>query len=121
MFSDRIYLTALSITGMMILPAYLFTGMFLWKISRRNHRAGVLTGAGCTLFCAWMIYAGGLELFLETSIFYLLGLGFYIKVLREQQADSPLMRRGHLLSAGSIAGIVVLSLAGVASVFLLFS
>lgn len=127
MFSDRLYLTALSITGMMILPAYLMTGMFLWKISRGNHRAGVLIGAGCTLFCAWMIYAGGLELFLETSIFYLFGLGFYFQVLRESRTrlkcgsvPSSCAIGPTRLSVADKAGITLLVLASAVSVFLLF-
>ena len=111
----------------MILPAYLMTGMFLWKISRGNHRAGVLIGAGCTLFCAWMIYAGGLELFLETSIFYLFGLGFYFQVLREGRTR---LKSGFVpsscaigptrLSVADKAGITLLVLASAVSVYLLF-
>lgn len=70
--ADDVYLTALNVTGMMILPAYLVSGLFLWKTSRQ------WTGLLCAVFCAWMIYAGGLTLFMQTSIFYLAGLGFYI-------------------------------------------
>lgn len=79
--ADDVYLAALSITGMMILPAYLCSGLYLWK-SGRGTRLKLL-GAGCTLFCMWMIYAGGLRLLMLTSLFYLAGVGFYIKARRE--------------------------------------
>lgn len=68
--AENVYMAALNITGMMILPAYLASGMYLWKISKRYRWLGV----GCTLFCLWMIYAGGLDLMLYSLGFYLLGL-----------------------------------------------
>lgn len=122
MFSDQLYLTALSITGMMILPSYLLSGLFLWKVSRGHHRAGVMTGGACTLFCAWMIYAGGIDLFLETSLFYLLGLGFYVKTLQERRLDRGPARPGvrdSLLSRGDMAGIALLVLSAAVSLWLL--
>lgn len=93
--AEDMYLEALSITGMMILPAYLLSGAFLWKATRRpallrdpsrsKLRRFRLTGIACTLYCLWMIYAGGLELFAGSSVFYLFGLGFFIKARREQR------------------------------------
>ena len=96
--ANNVYLAALSITGMMILPAYLFSGLYLWKTASDSdhHRliSGTgtcrnrLTAAGCVLFCMWMIYAGGLDLLIMTSIFYLFGMGFFIKVRREQNSEA---------------------------------
>lgn len=88
-YADDVYLTALNITGMMILPAYLLTGLYLWKISRRHSRGAALLGMACTLYCLWMIYAGGLDLFMETSLFYLPGLLLYRRVRHERRL------RGH--------------------------
>ena len=92
MMADDVYREALNITGMMILPAYLVSGMFLWKISKGTHRRGLLTGIGCTVFCLWMIYAGGLELFARTSLFYICGLWFYFRA-RHEKGSSPLTRQ----------------------------
>lgn len=109
--ADDVYLAALNITGMMILPAYLVSGMFLWRISCGCHRAGRIIGAGCTLFCLWMIYAGGLGLFMQTSLFYIAGLGFWLKARHE--------RGQHRLTRGEIAGLAVLAVAGAASVWMM--
>lgn len=87
--ADNVYLTALNITGMMILPCYLLSGVFLFKIERGPRR---MLGLGCTLFCTWMIYAGGIDLFLQTSIFYLFGLGLYLRA-RVEQGRPMLTRR----------------------------
>ena len=114
-WAEHVYLTALNITGMMILPSYLLSGLYLWKSSRAPHRAGVLTGAVCTLFCAWMIYAGGIGLFFETSIFYVLGLGVWFRTLRQHDARSrlslpPGVRSLVPLTRGEVAGIGALLL-----------
>ncbi len=97
LMADDVYMTALAITGMMVLPAYLSGGMYLWKVTYhpdeiRSHEPSRLlryriTGVLCTLYCLWMIYAGGLGLFLFTSVFYLAGLGFYLKVRNERRKE----------------------------------
>ena len=85
--ADDMYLTALRITGLMIIPCYFFTGLFLLK------KAGswpVRTMAVViSLFCLWMAYAGGLEDMLMTSVFYIIGTGFYIKA-RKEKPHTPL-------------------------------
>lgn len=90
-FAEDIYLYALNITGMMILPAYFFSGLFLLKIACEDYREGTLmsrharrdlgyaliTGTGCTIFCIWMLYAAGLSMLLQAICFFLAGLPLY--------------------------------------------
>jgi len=91
--ANDFYMAALSITGMMILPAYLFSGLYLWKTtlhpeqlglerSRKNMRFRI-TGIATSVFCLWMIYAGGLTLLLLTSVFYLIGSVFFVTARHE--------------------------------------
>lgn len=111
-----VYLAALSITGMMILPAYLFSALYLWRltghkgqlgtISRRRNMRFRLTAIACTLSCLWMIYAGGPELLLSTSGFYLCGLAFYVKARRDAGAPRLFSRGERVLLAVLIAGTV---------------
>lgn len=94
MLFDDIYLTALSIVGMMILPAYLTSAIYLVKISfkkggirYKNSRDEIFTkiiGIVTMVFCIWMIYAGNVTILLKTSIFYLSGIGFYLKARNEK-------------------------------------
>lgn len=107
MTADDVYMSALNITGMMILPCYLLSGMYLWKIGKGADR---FVGFGSSLFCMWMIYAGGLALFLQTSIFYLMGFGFYITARRQQ--------RRRLLSKKETAALGIIILAAVLSLLL---
>lgn len=88
--AENVYLYALNITGLMVLPAYLFSGLFLVKIARADYRCGLLTehakrgyaygltiGCCCTVFCIWMLYAAGIELLLQAVAFYLVGVPLY--------------------------------------------
>lgn len=100
MMADDVYMAALTITGMMVLPAYLSGGMYLWKISMSRSEMAVssrgtrvrclITGIFCTLYCLWMIYAGGVRLFMLTSVFYIAGSGFYLKARAQRKAEGTL-------------------------------
>ena len=84
--ADDVYLAALRITGLMIIPCYLFTGLFLWK--RADGQKVKVIAAIATVFCLWMAYAGGVADMLMTSVFYICGLGFYIRARVESGAGS---------------------------------
>lgn len=88
--AEDVYLYALNITGLMVLPAYLFSALFLVKMAANDYKNHLLAdhakrglayamsiGIGATVFCIWMIYAAGIGLLLQGIAFYLLGLPFY--------------------------------------------
>ncbi len=97
MLAEDVYMAALSITGMMVLPAYLAGGLYLWKIALRPTEIGEtqrkkliryrIVGIMCSAYCLWLIYAGGVKLFLCTSVFYIAGLGFYLKARSERRKE----------------------------------
>ena len=110
--ADDVYLAALHITGLMIIPGYFFTGLFLLK--KADNWRIMTIAIVTTVFCVWMAYSGGfLEMFL-TSLFYMLGTGFYIRTHKERQAPgTPLFTTGEkwafaALSTASIASILIL-------------
>ena len=93
--AEDVYLYALNITGLMVLPAYLFSGLFLLKIAHKDYKCKLLTehakrgyvyaltiGVGCTIFCIWMLYAAGIGLLLQAVAFYIVGLPLYKRVKR---------------------------------------
>ncbi len=120
---EDVYLAAISITGMMILPAYLVSGMFLWKISLRpgglctNDRKNILKcrtiAIFCTLFCGWMIYAGGLDLFMKTSLFYLAGFIFYFQAWRDHRSENI-----PLFTAYERVGFIAIIILAIISLFI---
>lgn len=110
--SDDVYLAALQITGLMIVPCYFFTTLFslkkaeTWKIKTLS--------AIATVFCLWMAYAGGLLNMFMTSVFYLAGIGFFIKARKEQDnGNTALFTKGEkycvaALGCASIITIILL-------------
>ncbi len=111
--ADDVYLTALHITGLMIIPGYFFTGLFLIKKADnwRIMTIAIIT----TLFCLWMAYAGGLLNMFLTSIFYLLGTGFYIQTHRERHPNTPLFTRK------SLSAFIILAISSLISLYILLS
>ena len=85
--ADDVYLAALRITGLMIIPCYFFTALFLLK--KADSTAMRFVALVTAAFCLWMAYAGGLKEMLMTSVFYVVGTGFYVQARREQSC-SPL-------------------------------
>lgn len=110
--ADDVYLAALHITGLMIIPCYLCTGLFLFKVAENTHIK--ILASVTTAFCLWMAYAGGLLELLMTSVFYLAGIGFYIKARKGRSDTSvPLFTKGEkyllfILIVSSIITTIVL-------------
>lgn len=109
--ADDVYLAALRITGLMIIPCYFFTGLFLLKKARSGGMRiiAIITSA----FCLWMAYAGGLKDMFMTSVFYIIGTGFYIRARRENSPSSA------LFTSGEKCGIIVLALGSAATLVML--
>lgn len=83
-FSNNAWNTMLSITGVMVLPAYLFSCLYLWKICEDEQVTGVsrwstrLTGILGSVYAVWLIYAAGLNYMLMAVIFIAAGLPIYL-------------------------------------------
>lgn len=89
--ADDVYVASLHITSLMIIPCYLFTGLFFLK-KADTMKMRIVAGMA-TAFCLWMAYAGGLIYLLMTSAFYLLGTGFYIKARKSANGSEPVFTR----------------------------
>lgn len=111
--ADDVYLAALRITGLMIIPCYFFTGLFVLKTSTGRQIKTVALIA--TLFCLWMAYAGGIIELIMTSGFYLVGILFYLQVKREHKKTGC-----QLLTKNEKLTILILSLGTLFSVYRLF-
>lgn len=112
--ADDVYMAALHITGLMIIPCYFFTGLFLIK---KSDTVGIrIVAIIATLFCLWMAYAGGLLNMLMTSVFYLVGIGFFIKARKEKGIEP-----GHIFSKTGKLTLLFLCAASAITIWLLAS
>lgn len=123
--APNVYLAALNLTTVMVLPAYAFSGAFLWKMTMNGGKLKAelshgkvikyrIIGIICTFYCIWCILAGGPLLFFATSIFYALGIWFYYTAWKETPTKIFMRKSEWVLFAGiilcSIAAIVLISL-----------
>ena len=86
-FSNNAWNTMLSITGVMVLPAYLSSSAYLWKIcedheypqnSKIKRSFALFSGMVGSIYALWLIYAAGLKYLLLAVIFVALGIPVYI-------------------------------------------
>lgn len=120
-FSSDAWGMMLSITGVMVLPAYLISTLFLWKICEQGHyprqapagRAVALTCAVLgTLYGLWLIYAAGLHYLLMSMVLIVLGVPVYIWSRRQHPVQGP------LFSTCEKIILALLTLAALAAVYL---
>lgn len=120
-FSSDAWGMMLSITGVMVLPAYLISTLFLWKICEQGHyprqapagRAVALTCAVLgTLYGLWLIYAAGLHYLLMSMVLIALGVPVYIWSRRQHPVQGP------LFSTCEKIILALLTLAALAAVYL---
>jgi len=86
-FSNNAWNTMLSITGVMVLPAYFSSCAYLWKLCEDHEyptniyikRSSALIAATVgSIYALWLIYAAGLKYLLAAIIFMALGIPVYI-------------------------------------------
>lgn len=85
-FSNNAWNTMLSITGVMVLPAYLTSSAYLWKIcedgeypnAQKGRAAALFTSIMGSVYACWLIYAAGLSYMLMAVIFIAVGIPVYI-------------------------------------------
>lgn len=94
-FSNNAWNTMLSITGVMVLPAYFISCLYLWKICEDHEYSSQIgisrfsaltTGILGSVYSIWLIYAAGLSYMLMAIVFIALGIPVYLKARHEQGA-----------------------------------
>lgn len=119
-FSNNAWNTMLSITGVMVLPAYLASTAYLWKltedgeyakISPKGRAAALITSTLGTVYALWLVYAAGLKYLFLAVIFLALGIPVFIWARKQKKDDSPVFTRGE------VAVVTLLVIAAVAAVY----
>jgi arginine:ornithine antiporter/lysine permease len=118
-FASNAWNTMLSITGVMVLPAYLMSCLFLWKICEDHEfpkntgvsRFGALiTGILGTVYAIWLLYAAGLSYLLMAMVFIALGIPVYIWARRDTVTKDPLFTDAERALAVAIIAIALVAL-----------
>lgn len=97
-FSNNAWNTMLSITGVMVLPAYIASTMYLWKLTRNGEyekakksgkKLAVMTGILGSVYGFWLIYAAGLKYLFMAFIFLALGIPVFIMARKQAKDGKP--------------------------------
>lgn len=113
-FSNNAWNTMLSITGVMVLPAYLASTLYLWKlvedgefekISPTGRAAALATSVLGTGFAVWLLYAAGLKYLFLAAIFLALGIPVFIWARKQQKDKQSIFTRSEI----AIVSLLVLT------------
>ena len=125
-FANNAWNTMLSITAVMILPPYLASTAYLWKLCKQkslpaalsvNSKFAMLCGVVGTIYAVWMIYAAGLNYLAMAFWFMAIGIIVYIKARSDKrkqdnptEAPEPFFTTTELIAAMLIVVIAVAAL-----------
>lgn len=105
-FSNNAWNTMLSITSVMVLPAYFASCAYLWKICEDGEYPGdivykrsgaLITAVLGSLYALWLIYAAGLNYLLMAVIIIALGIPVYMWACKENEIK-PFTRNEGILA-----------------------
>ncbi len=117
-FSDNAWNVMLSITGVVILPAYIGSAAFLWKVMwTGQYPASAKTGKAvalsvsilATVYGLWLVYAAGLQFMLAGAIVYAVGLPIFVWARREIAPGERTFTKIELAVAALLLGLAVLA------------
>ena len=121
-FSNNAWNTMLSITGVMVLPAYFSSCAYLWKLCEDHEypkdiyikRSSALLAATVgSIYALWLIYAAGLKYLLAAVIFIALGIPVYIWARKQNCPDDKIFTKHEFYFAFSL---IILALVAIYSI-----
>ena len=123
-FSNNAWNVMLSITGVVLLPAYIGSAAYLWKIVCKKQypakaihtaKAAVVISALAAIYGLWLVYSAGLQYLLVGSIVYAIGLIVFVWARKEQSPNESAFNKVELIVA------IVLVLLAVLALWMLFT
>ena len=123
-FSNNAWNTMLSITSVMVLPAYFSSCAYLWKLCEDHEypangavkRSSALLAATIgAVYALWLIYAAGLKYLLAAVIFMALGIPVYIWARAQNK------HKEHIFSKKEFCFALLLVLLSLGAVYALMS
>lgn len=115
-FSNNAWNTMLSITGVMVLPAYFASCAYLWKICEDGEypvnvtvkrSEALITGVLGSAYALWLIYAAGLKYLLLADVIVALGIPVFIWARRQSAPGQRAFGEKEKILAWALALIAV--------------
>jgi len=115
LFAENAWIWLISVTGVMILPAYLASTAYLWRYALshaymeergRALRSGVLG----SVYAVWLLYAAGPQFLLMSSLLFVAGLPVFYFAHRQNRLHAPLFSRAEGVAAGALVVVAAIAL-----------
>ena len=115
-FSNNAWNTMLSITGVMVLPAYFASCIYLWKICEDGEypnnisvkrSEAIITAVLGSIYALWLIYAAGLKYLLLADVIVALGIPVFVWARKQSAPEENAFTRHEKILAG-ILGIIAI-------------
>lgn len=124
---QNVYVFSVKLSGIMILPTYIFSALFLIKSAlkgriyasqTRARQIAIGIGTATLIYCFWVVYAGNIRLLLLSSVVYLAGVFFYWRAFRQKQkSESGQLEGSSDLILFSVMDRYAIGILAVAAVF----
>ena len=107
-FSNNAWNTMLSITSVMVLPAYFMSALYLWKLCEDHEyptnfyirrSMALLSAIVGAVYALWLIYAAGLNYLFMAIIFMALGIPVFIYARKQNDPKLPAFDTGEKFGA----------------------
>lgn len=118
-FSANAWNTMLSITSVMVLPAYFASAMYLWKLCEDHEypsnfyikRSTALFSAVLgSVYALWLIYAAGLNYLLMALVFMAAGIPVFIRARHQNAPQEPAFTAGERFTAGILTVVALFAI-----------
>ncbi|WP_116140398.1 basic amino acid/polyamine antiporter [Trinickia diaoshuihuensis] len=100
LFAHNAWNWLVSITGVMILPPYLFSALFLWRYATQpsyratqgeSARQSIWTGVLASVYSVWLLYAAGPQFLLMSTILFAIGIPVFWWARREHAPEQAVL------------------------------
>jgi arginine:ornithine antiporter/lysine permease len=119
LFAHNAWLWLVDITGVMILPPYLASALFLMLYASRpdyvathseSRKAAIITGLLAAVYSTWLLYAAGPEFLLMSTIVFAVGVPVFWYAKREHFPQQAAFSGRERVAVGALAAVAVLAL-----------
>jgi arginine:ornithine antiporter/lysine permease len=118
-FSNDAWNTMLSITSVMVLPAYFASAMYLWKLCEDHEyptnfyirrSVALISSILGAVYALWLIYAAGLNYLLMAVIFMALGIPVFVWARKQSAPKESVFTLGERFGAGILVACALFAL-----------
>ena len=111
----------LSITSVMVLPAYFASCAYLWKICEdgeypdtmlTKRSTALITSIIGSIYALWLIYAAGLKYLMLAVVIIALGIPVYMWARKENNPQGKAFPRGECILASALVIIAIAAIYG---------